>query len=151
MVPAAVVLSIAIALGAGALGGLVTSPGYYEELTVPAWAPPGWVFGPVWTVLYVAMGVAAFWIWQARGFRGARGALAAYAVQLVLNAAWTPIFFGLREPAWALLELCALWVAVLVTIVLFARIRRGAALLLLPYLAWLTFAGILNWRIVVLN
>lgn len=147
----ALVLSLGLTFGAAALGGLATTPGFYETLERPSWAPPGWVFGPVWTVLYVLMALAAFWVWRARGWRGARAALAAYGVQLALNAAWTPIFFGLREPTWALIELALLWVAVLVTIVLFARVRVGAAALLVPYFAWITFAGALNWRLAVLN
>lgn len=147
---AALALSIVIALSAGLIGGAAMDTSFYRELARPGWAPAPWVFGPVWTILYVLMGVAAFWVWRAGG-RRARGALILYAVQLALNAAWTPIFFGLRAPGWALAELIVLWVAIVATIVAFARVRRGAAALLAPYLAWVTFAGVLNARIVMLN
>lgn len=147
---AALALSILVASSAGWLGALTTDVAWYRALERPDWAPPGWLFGPVWSVLYVLMGVAAFWVWRAGGPR-ARGALTLYAFQLVLNAAWSPLFFGLRQPGWALLVLVVLWIAILATLVAFARIRRGAAYLLVPYLAWVTFAGVLDWRLWTLN
>jgi translocator protein len=133
------------------LGSLFTDPAWYGTLARPAWAPPAWVFGPVWTVLYGLMAVAAWLVWRERGLAGARGALGLYAVQLALNAAWTPIFFGLRLPGLALLELGVLWVAIVATTVAFWRIRRVAAVLLLPYLAWVSFAAALNAAIVRMN
>ena len=147
----ALVAFVAVTLAAGALGGIVTDPGWYQSLARPSWAPPPWLFGPVWTTLYVLMALAAFWVWYAKGFGGARTALTLYGLQLVLNAAWTPVFFGLREPAWALIVLVALWIAIAATIVAFARIRKGAAWLLVPYLAWVSFAGALNLQLVRLN
>jgi tryptophan-rich sensory protein len=143
----ALALSIALALGAGALGGWTTDAGWYASLDKPVFAPPGWIFGPVWTLLYFAMGTAAWWVWRTSGWRGAAGALSLYGVQLALNAAWTPIFFGLREMGWAFAELLALWVAIVATLVAFWRHRRGAGLLLVPYLLWVTFAGVLNLRL----
>jgi translocator protein len=142
-------LCLVLPLAAGAISGLATDPRFYLELERPSWAPPGWLFGPVWTVLYVLMGLASFWVWRVRGWSGARGALGLYGAQLALNAAWSPIFFGLRALGPALVELVLLWVAVVATIIAFARHARGAALLLVPYLGWVTFAGALNlalWR-----
>ena len=142
---------VGVALGAGALGALSTDPDWYRTLNRPSWAPPSWLFAPVWTALYVCMGAAAFWVWRVRGWSGGRVPLGLYAAQLALNAAWTPIFFGLREPAWALAELGLLWVVLLATVAAFARVRIGAAALLVPYLGWVTFAGLLNWQIVTLR
>jgi benzodiazapine receptor len=143
-------LFILVSFGAGALGSATTDSAWYQQIDKPTWAPPGWLFGPVWSALYVLMGIAAFWVWRAGGERS-RGPLILYAVQLVLNALWTPIFFGLRAPGWAFAELVVLWVAIVATIVAFARIRRGAALLLAPYLTWVTFAGALNLSIALLR
>jgi translocator protein len=136
-----------------AVGGLFTSmgmPDWYMALEKPAFNPPSWVFGPVWTALYAMMAVAAWLVWREAGFRGARPAFVAYGVQLALNLAWSGIFFGLREPGWALVEIVALWAAILATMVLFFRHSRPAGLLLVPYLAWVSFAAVLNgaiWRL----
>jgi translocator protein len=122
--------------------------GYYAGLRKPSWSPPGWLFGPVWTVLYAAMGIAA-WLVGERGGREARPALVLWFGQLLLNAAWTPVFFGLRAPGAALATITALWVAIVATTIAFVRRRPAAGMLLLPYLAWVTFAGLLNleiWR-----
>lgn len=147
----ALALSIGLALAAGGLGGLTTDAAWYRTLRLPSWAPPSWLFGPVWTTLYVLMGVAAFLVWRQRARHEVRGPLLLYGAQLALNAAWTPIFFGLREPAWALAELVLLGLVLLATVFAFARVRPLAAALLVPYLAWLTFAGLLNWQIVMLQ
>lgn len=126
---------------------------WYAALVKPAWTPPDWVFGPVWTVLYASMAVAAWRVWRAwrrAAAHGARGALTAYLVQLALNALWSYLFFGLHRPALAFLELVALWLAIAITLVLFWRIDRLAGALLVPYLAWVTLAGSLNlalWRL----
>ncbi|WP_144673180.1 TspO/MBR family protein [Arthrobacter sp. U41] len=141
----------ASALVAG-LGGLATGnnvDGWYATADKAPWSPPNWVFGPVWTLLYTAMAVAAWLVWR-RQAEGTRPALTAYAVQLVLNLLWTPAFFGLYPllgtPAlWiAFVIIVALAVAVSVTIVRFGPISRTAGLLLLPYLAWIVFASSLN-------
>jgi benzodiazapine receptor len=142
------VVWLAAAFVPAAIGAAFPAPAYYRGLRKPAWAPPPWLFGPVWTVLYALMAVAA-WMVARRGGRGTRPALALWGAQLVLNAAWTPIFFGLRNPGAALVEIVALWIAVIGTVGAFATRRAMAAALLLPYLAWVTFAAALNlaiWR-----
>jgi benzodiazapine receptor len=142
-----------VSFGAAGIGGLFTSSGlgdWYDSLRKPPWTPPDAVFGPVWTVLYAAMGVAAWLVWRRAGWRGARVALGLFGVQLVLNAAWSGLFFGLRRPDLAAIEIVVLWVAILATILAFARVSRTAAGLMVPYLLWVTFASALNlaiWRL----
>lgn len=133
-----------------AIGAAFPAPDYYARLAKPAWAPPPWLFGPAWTVLYALMGVAA-WLIAKRGGPGARGALGLWGLQLGLNAAWTPIFFGLRIPGLALVEIAAMWVAIAATTIVFLGRRTLAGALLLPYLAWVTFAAALNFEIWRLN
>ncbi|MBT8399679.1 MAG: tryptophan-rich sensory protein [Rhodothermia bacterium] len=140
------------AFAAAAVGGLASaeSSEFYRELVRPSWAPPGWLFGPVWTVLYALMGVAAWLVWRERGFSGARTALVLFIVQLVFNAAWTWIFFVWRQGALAFAEILVLWGLILATLVLFWRVNRLAGALLVPYLAWVSFAAALTlamWRI----
>jgi benzodiazapine receptor len=139
---------LAVSFLPGAAGAPFPAPAWYRSLNRPTWSPPSWVFAPVWTALYALMGVAA---WLVAGGRrdGRRGALAAFGTQLVLNAMWTPIFFGLRRPGLALVEIGATFVAVAATTALFLRQRLVAGVLLLPYLAWVGFATLLNaeiWR-----
>jgi translocator protein len=131
-----------------AIGGLasVRAAVFYNELTQPAWAPPAWLFGPVWTILYLLMGVAAWLIWRKHGFRGA-----ATALQLCANALWTWLFFALRQGALSLVEIVVLWLLIAATIGAFWRLNRIAALLLVPYLAWVTFATALNYTLWRLN
>jgi tryptophan-rich sensory protein len=117
---------------------------WYAELRKPSWAPPQGVFGPVWTVLYLMMGVAAWGVWQRAGWSRA---LIPWAIQLVLNAIWTPIFFGLRQPGWAFLDMVGLWLAIGATMNAFARVKPWTAWMLAPYLAWVTFAAFLNFTI----
>lgn len=120
---------------------------WYPALAKPAWAPPGWIFGPVWTLLYTAMGVAAWGVWRRRG---GSTPLVWWIIQLALNAAWTPIFFGLRETGWAFMEIVILWFAIFATLIAFAKVAPWTAWLLVPYLAWVTFAAALNfalWRL----
>lgn len=138
---------------AAALGGLasVSAGSFYRELVRPDWAPPAWLFGPVWTVLYIMIAVAAWLVWRARGWNGARGALSLFLVQLAANALWTWIFFAWRLGAFAFVEILALWVLIAATIAAFRRTSRLAAALLLPYLAWVTFATALTWTIWRLN
>jgi benzodiazapine receptor len=129
------------------LAGVRSMPdSWYAELAKPAWNPPAWIFGPVWTFLYASMAVAAWLVWKRVGWAAP---IRLYFVQLTLNAAWTPVFFGAHEPGWALLVIVALWIAILLTMLSFQRVRRSAGLLIAPYLAWVTFATILNltlWR-----
>lgn len=130
------------------LAGLVSPPGaWYAALHKPAWNPPAWVFGPAWTLLYTLMAVAAWLVWKRIGWKRP---LLIYFVQLALNAAWTPIFFGARELGWALVDIIALWIAILLTMRDFHRVSRPAGWLFAPYLGWVTFAAILNftlWRL----
>ena len=130
-----------------ALAGVAfPAPDYYRSLRRPRWAPPTWLFGPAWTLLYALMGIAAWLVADRAGHRS-RPALGAFGVQLALNAAWTPIFFGLRRPGLALVEIAAMWLAVAATTLLFFGRRTLAGVLLLPYLAWVTYAAALNWEI----
>lgn len=133
----------------GALAS-VNAAGFYGQLVQPSWAPPAWLFGPAWSVLFVLMAVAAWLVWREHGFRGARPALTLYVVQLVLNALWSWLFFAWQLGAVAFAEIVLLWTLIAATIVLFWRLNRAAAILLLPYLAWVSFASALNftlWRL----
>ncbi len=124
----------------GVLGVTGTSA-EYQSLEQPSWAPPSWLFGPVWTVLYAMIAVAGWLVWRRTGWTTA---LTVWAVQLVLNAVWTPIFFGFGRYGLALVDIVVLWVLIGVTIWLFRPVSRSAAALLLPYWAWVTFATALN-------
>ena len=134
-----------------AMTGAFFRPGeWYERLKKPSWRPPNRLFGPVWTILYVMIAVSGWLVWRKAGLVVAAWPLAVYALQLVLNAAWTPLFFGLHRPDLGLADIVLVWLAVLATILLFFPISVGAALLLVPYLAWVTFATALNlsiWRL----
>ncbi|RJQ66974.1 tryptophan-rich sensory protein [Pseudonocardiaceae bacterium YIM PH 21723] len=149
---AGAVFAVAVILAAtiGSLASVRTAQDY-AQLNQPSWAPPSWLFGPVWTVLYAMIAVAGWLVWRRSGVSGARWALTAYGTQLVLNAAWTPIFFGARQFGLAFAEILLLWSAIAVTVWLFARIHRGAAALLLPYWVWTTFAAALNFAVWQLN
>ncbi len=146
---------VLVCLGAGALGSIATSSSvsvWYPTLVKPSWTPPSWVFGPAWTLLYVLMGTAGWRIWlSAGGFEGSRREMTLFSIQLVLNIAWSWIFFGLRMPGTALLELAVLWVAIAETIRAFYRVDRAAAWMMAPYIGWVTFAGALNASIWLLN
>jgi tryptophan-rich sensory protein len=126
------------------------SAAFYAALSKPAWAPPAWLFGPVWSVLYVLMAVAAWLVWRRHGFRGARTALWLFIVQLVANALWTWLFFVLQRGVLSLAEIAVLWLLIAAAIFAFWPLHRLAALLLVPYLAWVTFASALTlslWRL----
>jgi translocator protein len=130
------------------LAGVTSMPdAWYASLEKPSWNPPAWIFGPVWTLLYTLMAVAAWLVWKREGWGSP---MWLYLVQLSLNAAWTPVFFGAHAPGWALLVIAALWVAIVATTFSFFRVRKAAGLLFAPYLAWVTFAAFLNftlWRL----
>ena len=136
---------------AAASPGAVFMPGeWFAALKKPSWNPPGWVFGPVWTALYAMMAVAAWLVWRRGGFAAQGRPLGAFLAQLALNALWTPLFFGLHRPGVAFAEILLLWLAIAWTIALFWRVQRAAAWLLVPYLAWVGFAAVLNgtlWRL----
>lgn len=137
---------LALCFAAAAIGSVasIRASTFYTTLARPDWAPPGDVFGPVWTVLYALMAIAAWLVWRANGLQGARGALLLFALQLMLNLGWSALFFGARQIGWALAELVLLWLAIAATALAFRRHDRRAAWLLLPYLAWVSYAGLLN-------
>ena len=144
------VVFVVVCLGAGGLGAIATTPeidGWYKTIAKPTWNPPDSVFGPVWTTLFILMGIAAWLVWQRKGFKVAAMPLSLFAAQLVLNIAWSWIFFGLHQPGWAFVEIVILWLTILVTTVAFFRRSRFAACLLVPYLAWVSFASVLNFTI----
>jgi translocator protein len=149
------IASLAVVLVAGGIGSLATTkaiPTWYQALKKPSFNPPEWLFGPAWTVLYLLMAVAAFLVWK-QGFNaaGVKLALAVFLVQLVLNALWSILFFGFRSPLAGLVNIAVLWLAILATIALFFRVSMPAGVLLLPYIAWVTFAALLNAAILRLN
>lgn len=133
-----------------ATSGAYFRPGaWYRGLNKPSWNPPDWLFPPAWTLLYILIAVSGWLLWREAGFAGAPFAFAAYVVQLVLNALWSALFFGLRRIDLGFVDAVAMWLAIAVTISLFAPISPLAALLLVPYLAWVSFATLLNlaiWR-----
>ncbi|MFH1253766.1 MAG: TspO/MBR family protein [Candidatus Uhrbacteria bacterium] len=149
------ILAIIIAESAGVIGSVFTVgaiPVWYSTLNKPSFNPPNWLFGPVWTILFVLMGIAAFLIWQ-RGWKKleVKNALKIFLSQLILNTLWSILFFGLHSPTAAFLEIIALWLLILATIISFWKISRPAAYLLFPYILWVTFAAFLNLTIVFLN
>ena len=144
---------VAICLAIGAIGGAVTSTSvgtWYQLLHKPPFNPPDWIFGPVWTVLYIAMAVAAWRVWRRLGLGGARHALPLFAIQLLLNLAWTILFFGFQQIGMAMVEIVVLFEFIFVTAVAFWRTDSAAGLLFVPYLGWVGFAALLNaslWRL----
>lgn len=133
-----------------AVPGAVFRPGdWYERLAKPSWRPPNRLFAPIWTILYLTIAVSGWLVWREVGFASA--ALPIYILQLVLNVAWTPLFFGLHRADFGFFDIVLLWLSIVATIALFFPIHTGAALLLLPYLAWVTFAAALNFAIWRLN
>jgi tryptophan-rich sensory protein len=143
-----------LCVGGGALIGVATQGGdsqWYAALDKPAWTPPSWVFAPVWTTLYAAMAVAAWLVWREGGWSRQGTPLAVFLAQLTLNFAWSLVFFGLQQIGWALLDIVALWFLIVMSIRLFARVKRATVWLLTPYLAWVSFATALNAAIVLMN
>lgn len=149
------ILFILFSQAAGIIGSVFTSkaiPTWYAGLTKPGFNPPSWLFGPVWILLYALMGIASFLVFEKRAqFPLAKPALAVFFIHLGLNALWSILFFGLKNPGLAFFEIIVLWAAILVLIFLFYRIDRPAAYLLIPYLAWVSFALVLNFSIWRLN
>lgn len=147
--------SIVLCNLAGILGALVTVTGsgsWYDSLVKPALTPPSWVFGPVWTTLYILMGISLYLVlmeWK-KG-TDVRVPMVLFGIQLVLNTAWSFLFFGLESPAAGLAGILLLWVFILATIITFYRINRAAAFLLIPYIAWVSLASYLNYAIFILN
>lgn len=140
---------IGVSFAAAAVGGIaaVEAGDFYRQLVRPPWAPPAWLFGPVWTVLYLLMGIAAWRVWSDRGFRGARNALTLFLVQLAVNAAWTWLFFVWRLGALALADILLLDALLAATVVAFWRVQAVAGALLLPYLVWVLYASALTYAV----
>jgi len=144
------VLWIVFSMMAGLIGSRFMPGEWYASLVKPSWNPPNSVFGPVWSTLYVLMGVAAWLVWRKVGFAGAPVALRLFIVQLALNALWSYLFFGIHQPGLAFIEIVLLWLVILATAIGFWRVSMAAGALLLPYLCWVGFAGMLNlqlWRL----
>lgn len=140
-----------LSFSAAAVGALYLPGEWYAALVKPSWNPPAWVFGPVWTLLYFCIGFSGWLVWREAGWRSAAPAFLVYGLQLILNGAWSWLFFGLHRPGLALIEIVLLWLSILVTVILFARNSRPAAWLLLPYLCWVGFAAALNLALWLLN
>lgn len=138
---------------AAGIGGIASARAgsFYTELVRPEWAPPPSVFGPVWTVLYALMGIAAWLVWRVDGFRSARTALTLFIVQLAVNTVWSWLFFAWQLGGLAFADILLMWVLIAATIVSFWRIRPLAGALLIPYLVWVSFAGALNYAVWQLN
>jgi benzodiazapine receptor len=149
------VASIILCQLAGLIGSLATVPSiptWYESLKKPSFNPPNWIFGPVWTGLYTLMGISLFMVWQKRADHPqVKTALFFFFIQLILNALWSVAFFGLRSPLLGLIDIVLLWIAILLTIKSFFGISKTAALLLLPYILWVSFAVLLNFSLWILN
>jgi len=147
-------ISIAICLLAGVLGSVFTTPAiptWYATLIKPSFAPPNWLFFPVWTALFIMMGISLFLVWQ-KGLENVqiKIAISIFGVQLILNVIWSAAFFGLRSPLAGLIEICILWIFIVVTILKFMKISKTAGLLLIPYIFWVSFAAVINffiWRL----
>lgn len=138
---------IALTFCAALTGFFIQPAGYYASLVKPSWSPPAWVFGPVWTALYLMMAVAAWLVWRQGGWRAQRAPLSLYLLQLALNALWTPVFFGMRSLGLALVVIVLLGAAIMVTGRAFHPVSRVAAWFLVPYLVWVVFAAALNFSI----
>ncbi|MBV6658673.1 MAG: tryptophan-rich sensory protein [Devosiaceae bacterium] len=143
---------LALCFAAATTGSIYRPGAWYRTLSKPRWNPPDWVFPIAWTALYGMMAVAAWLVYEAAGFSGlGAAALVVWLVQLVLNALWSALFFGAKRMDWALWDVAALWLAIALTTVLFALIVPAAAWLMAPYLAWVTFAALLNLTLIRMN
>jgi translocator protein len=149
----ALIVSLLVSFSAAAIGGIATqrAPEFFLSLSRPAWAPPSWLFGPVWTLLYTLMAIAAWLVWKEKGFAGARVPLALFGIQLALNAVWSWLFFAWRRGLLAEVEIVLLLVMIALTLAAFWRVKRLAGLLLVPYLLWVTYATALTFALVARN
>ncbi len=141
------------AIGLAALGALMTDLGpWYIDLRKPSWQPPDWLFGPVWTLIFGLCALSGYLAWRNAPNRGGRdGVIALFALNGVLNVVWSALFFRFRRPDWALIESGLLWLSILLMIVALVRYSKVSSALLVPYLAWVSFATVLNWAVVRLN
>lgn len=149
------VISVLACLSAGFIGSVFTTPSiptWYATLNKPSFNPPDWLFAPVWTLLFILMGLAAFLVWQ-KGLKkkGVKKALAFFLTQLIFNVLWSFFFFKFHSPFLALLDIIILWFLILLTMIKFFKINNTAGLLLIPYLLWVSFASILNYFVYKLN
>ncbi len=149
------IVAVVVSLSAGIIGSIFTSPaipGWYAALQKPVLNPPGWVFAPVWTILYILMGISLFLIWR-EGVKKKeiKTAIIIFFVQLFLNASWSFVFFGMKNPGWALVNIISLWLIIITMTILFHKINKKAAYLLIPYIIWISFASYLNYAIWILN
>ncbi|MBN1766298.1 MAG: tryptophan-rich sensory protein [Sedimentisphaerales bacterium] len=148
------ILSFALPFSAILIASLFSGPPgqWYESLNKPPFNPPGWIFGPAWTILYLMMGIAFFLVWQ-KGLKikDVKIALTLFLIQLTFNAAWMPIFFGYQKIFIAFIDIILLWFAILLTIIKFWNISKTASILLIPYILWVTFASVINLSIWILN
>jgi len=142
---------LALCFAASGTAVFVSTGGWYADLHKPSWNPPAWVFAPAWTLLYVMMAVAAWLVWREGGWKVQRRALGLFVLQWLLNALWTPLFFGMHHPGLAFAEIILLWWVLAATLVSFWRVRKATGILLMPYLAWVSFAAMLNFTIWRLN
>ncbi len=150
---AKLVAAILITNAAGLLGSVFTTPnigGWYASIQKSAFTPPNWVFAPAWTTLFVLMGISLFLVWE-KDLKKNKIAVGIFVVQMTLNVLWSVLFFGMQNPFLAFVEIIALWIAILATIVLFYRVDRRAAWLLVPYIVWVSFAAFLNYSVWILN
>ncbi len=145
------VAALALTFGAGYIGSRFPVDEWYAALSKPAWNPPNWLFAPVWGILYLLIAIAAWLVWRKGGLTGAAVPLGLFALQLILNAAWSWIFFGQHELGLALIEILILWIAILATLIGFWRLNPVSGYLLIPYLLWVSFASVLNFAIWRLN
>jgi tryptophan-rich sensory protein len=148
------IVFLVVCFAAAGVGGAVTTPKistWYATLAKPSWNPPNWIFGPVWSALYFCMAIAAWSVWRQGGFSGAKLPMALFGTQLVLNVLWSCIFFGLENPGLAFMEVLVLWAAIAATMTGFWQRSMIAGILFVPYLAWVSFASILNFMIWRLN
>ena len=144
---------LVVCFAASAVGAVasIQAKSFYSQLVQPTWAPPPGVFGPVWTVLYALMGIAAWMVWRSGGFRSNRQALTLFLLQLVFNALWSWLFFAWHRGAWAFADVFVLWILIVATLVSFWRVSPLAGALLIPYLLWVSFASALNYSVWRLN
>ena len=144
---------LAVSFAAAGIGAVasINAASFYGQLVQPGWAPPASVFGPVWTILYALMGIAAWLAWREGGVRTARAALTLFLLQLTVNALWSWLFFAWHLGALAFANIVLLWLLIVVTLISFWRIRPLAGALLIPYLLWVSFASALNWSVWQLN
>lgn len=147
----ALLVFVVAAFAAASSGGIFAPGEWYERLNHPSWRPPNWLFPVVWTPLYCMIAASGFLVWQEVGFSGAPGAFAIYFVHLAFNFGWSAVFFGMKRPDWALYEVAALWLSIAATMAAFFPLDALAGWLLVPYLAWVSFAAYYNWVMYRLN